>query len=388
MNVFCLGGAGRIAREAVLDLLRFGRFGRITVGDVDPAATRSVFNGHLDHIDVVPVDVNDEGDTIAKLRGHDIVLDGTTIRLNRQSTRCIALAGCHGINLNGFGDEYAFDATFKEQRKLHVPGFGMTPGVTNMLAVHAASKLDAVETVRVSHGAFRPVAFSRSIAETTTYEYDPDLPSREVFEDGQFVQVPPFARPLDIQLPAPYGLQRQYIIPHSETRTLAGFLRNKGVRLIEVRGAWPEPNMRLLAALHEFGILRNPRVRVGATTVGVMDVIAEHLLQCPEGTTTERYGYALHVEVVGTVDDRRERHVLTHTHPPGDGSVPEWARLRAYTRCVGIPFAVGVHLIAAGRARGVGVLSPEYVFSPTDVFDALRRRDIHIHHHVTRLDPV
>ena len=32
-------------------------------------------------------------------------MDGTTIALNGISTACIAEAGCHGVNLNGFGEE-------------------------------------------------------------------------------------------------------------------------------------------------------------------------------------------------------------------------------------------------------------------------------------------
>ena len=62
----------------------------------------------------------------------------------------------------------------------------MTPGVTQMMAMHAANQLHTVESVRVSHGSYRPIAFSASITETTTYEYDPHLPSRTVYEDGEF----------------------------------------------------------------------------------------------------------------------------------------------------------------------------------------------------------
>ncbi len=62
---------------------------------------------------------------------------------------------------------------------------GMTPGITNLLAKSAADRLDTVDTIRISHGAFRPVAFSPSIAETTRMEYDPDLPTRLDFEDGE-----------------------------------------------------------------------------------------------------------------------------------------------------------------------------------------------------------
>jgi lysine 6-dehydrogenase len=143
--------------------------------------------------------------------------------------------------------------------------------------------------------------------------------------------------------------------------------------------------MRLIRALHEYGILSNPKVSVDGQRVGVLDAIAEHLLTSPEGTTTALYGYALHVEVTGTHQGRRIRHTLTHTHPPSDGSVPDWAGLRAYTRCVGIPLAIAVHLIAAGRATGVGVSSPEAALDPIDVFNALRERDIHIQH---RFNPI
>lgn len=381
-RVFCLGGAGRIAREAVLDLTRFGNFQQITIADNNPAALEEVARlCNPARVDCLVVDVRDHDALVAAMRGYDIVMDGTTISLNRQSTHAIAVAGCHGVNLNGFGEEYAFSDLFSRNRRVHVAGFGMTPGITNLLAAHAASLLDSVDTVRISHGAFRPIAFSRSIAETTTYEYDPNLDSRVVFENGQFIQVPPFARPLEVELPPPYGTHTQYIIPHSETRTLARFLAPKGVKLIEVRGTWPPRNMRLIRALYEYGLLANPEVRVGESRIRVLDAIAEHLLTSTPGTTTDLYGYALHVHLTGVVGGVPMSHTFTHTHPASDGSVPEWAGLRAYTRCVGIPLAIAVHLIASGNHIGYGVQSPEELFDPQMVFAELERRAILIHHH-------
>lgn len=133
------------------------------------------------------------------------------------------------------------------------PGFGMTPGITDMMVKYASDQLETVEIVRVSHGAFRPIAFSAGITETTTYEYDPHLPGRVVYEDGKFIQVPPFARSKDIELPEPYGTHPQYIIPHAETKTAAKYLAKKGVKLIEVRGTWPPKNMELVKVLYENG---------------------------------------------------------------------------------------------------------------------------------------
>jgi len=303
------------------------------------------------------------------MRGYDIVVDGTTIALNKRSTACIAEAGCHGINLNGFGDEYPFDAEFKVRGMVHVPGFGMTPGVTDMMVRHAADQLDQVDTVRVSHGAFRPIAFSPAITETTTYEYDPGLSDRVVFQNGRFIQVPPFARQRDIALPEPYGTLPQWIIPHAEVRTVPAYLKDKGIRLIEVRGTWPPENMQMIKTLFDWGFLSNETVSVNGSTIPIMEAIAAFLQRSPKGRTTALYGYALHVQVIGIRHDRWVEHVLTHTHPPSDGSVPDWQGLRAYTRNVGIPMSIGAGLIAAGKVKPTGVVMPEFALSPMDVFE-------------------
>ncbi|WP_286228733.1 saccharopine dehydrogenase family protein [Neobacillus mesonae] len=380
MKVFCLGGAGRICREAVLDLVEYSEFDAITIADFNEEIGLELVRELNDpRVSFVKVNVFDHDETVQKMKGYDIVMDGTAITLNGRSTACIAEARCHGINLNGFGAEDEYSEIFKKNNRTAVPGFGMTPGVTQMMVMHAANQLDEVEEVRVSHGSFRPIAFSKSITETTTYEYDPDLPGRIVYEKGQFVQVPPFARPRKIQLPEPYGETVQYIIPHSETRTLAKALEHKGVQLIEVRGTWPQKNMQLVRALYDYGIMRNPKIKINGNEVGVMDVIGEYLIQSREGQETEVYGYSLHIEVVGNKDGIKKRHVLYHTHPASDGSVKGWEKLRAYTRNVGIPMAIATEIIAKGLVKKTGVLIPEEAFEPTMIFEELKKRGIHVH---------
>jgi lysine 6-dehydrogenase len=387
MKVFCLGGAGRIGREAVLDLVEYSDFVVITIGDFNEEIGLELVKELDDpRVNFVKVNVFNHEETVEQMKGYDIVMDGTTITLNGLSTACIAEAGCHGINLNGFGAEDEFSDIFKKNNKTAVPGFGMTPGVTQMMALHAANQLDEVEIVRVSHGSFRPIAFSKSITETTTYEYDPDLPGRIVYEKGQFVQVPPFARPRKIRLPEPYGETVQYIIPHSETRTLAKALSDKGVQLIEVRGTWPKKNMQLVRALYDYGIMRNPKVMINGKEVGVMDVIGEYLLQSKEGQETELYGYSLHIEVIGKRNGIKKRHVLYHTHPASDGSVKGWENLRAYTRNVGIPMAIATEILAKGLVEKTGVVIPEEAFEPTMIFEELKKRGIHIHEEVEDMD--
>ncbi len=382
MKVLCLGGAGKICREAALDLVQFSEFDEITVGDYDEKAGREVVQWLNDpRVGFQRVDVRDRTAAVGIMEGYDIVMDGTTITLNGLSTARIAEAGCHGINLNGFGEEYRYDAIFKAKGRTHVPGFGMTPGTTDMMAKYAIDRLDTVDTVRISHGAFRPIAFSASITETTSYEYDPRLPSRVVYENGEFIQVPPFARPLEVELPTPYGTHPQYIIPHAETKTVAAYLEEQGKRahLIEVRGTWPPKNMQLVRALYDWGILKNEKIEIAGVEIGIMDALSAYLMQYPVGQETELYGYALHIDVKGKKDGKKLRYLLTHTHPASDGSVEGWEKLRAYTRCVGIPMGIAAGIIARGGVKRTGVVTPELAFDPEEIFRELEKRRILIH---------
>jgi len=153
MNVFCLRGAGRICREAVLDLVEFPSFERIAIADINrEEGERLAATIDDQRVDSLFVDVRSQEPTVASMRGYDVVMDGTPIALNGISTACIAEAGCLGINLNGFGEETASDAAFRKQGKSCVPGFGMTSGTTQMMAMYAADRMETVETVRVSRG--------------------------------------------------------------------------------------------------------------------------------------------------------------------------------------------------------------------------------------------
>ncbi|HEA69635.1 MAG TPA: saccharopine dehydrogenase [Desulfobacterales bacterium] len=386
MKTLCLGGAGKICRESVYDIVQYSDYDKITIADVNEEAGLEVVAWLDDpRVDFIKADVYDREKTVNLMKKYDIVLDGTTISMNDHTTSLIFESGVHGINLNGCSSEWDFDKRFKEIGKTFVPGVGMTPGITNLMTKYAADRLDTVDTIRISHGAFRPIAFSPSIAETTRIEYDPNLETRLVYEDGKLVQVPPFARPRDIELPEPFGTLPQYIIPHAETLTLGKSLADKNIRLIEVRGTWPPKNMRLIRELYDWGFLRNDKVRIGDSEVGVLDVISSYLIQSEEGQKTDLYGYALHVEVTGIKEERLVQYILTHTHPKSDGSVEGWEELRAYTRCVGIPMGIGAQMISKGLVKGTGVIAPELAFSPEEMFAELEKRDIFVHKQVNVL---
>ncbi|MCL2705982.1 MAG: saccharopine dehydrogenase NADP-binding domain-containing protein [Spirochaetaceae bacterium] len=384
-KLFALAGAGRICGWSLRTAVQYSTkdlFDKITIGEYNIDAAEALKKEIGDpRVDVVKIDVHDEADAIKKLKGYDVVLDGTTIKLNDKSTKVIAEAGCSGLNLNGFGAEYKYSDVFKKNNKIHVPGYGMTPGITDSMVRAGAEKFDKIDTVRISHCAFRPIAYSPAIFETTQVEYDPNLKLRVVYEDGEMKQVPPFARERLIPTPAPYGTNPQYIIPHSETVTATDYLKKIGKppRLVEVRGTWPQKNMRLIKALYEWGIMKNESFTYKNQEMNIIDVIGAYLQQKEEGKITEVYGYCLYVQILGERGGKKYEQVLYHTHPKSDGSVKGWEGLTSYIRNVGTPMGVAALLIAQGKANGTGCVTPEEAFDPKDVFAMLEPIGIKIH---------
>ncbi|MBT5620508.1 MAG: saccharopine dehydrogenase, partial [Verrucomicrobia bacterium] len=58
MKIFCLGSAGKISRESVLDLLQSDKPTRVTIGDMDEARGREVVAWLADdRVDFVQADV-------------------------------------------------------------------------------------------------------------------------------------------------------------------------------------------------------------------------------------------------------------------------------------------------------------------------------------------
>jgi saccharopine dehydrogenase-like NADP-dependent oxidoreductase len=143
--------------------------------------------------------------------------------------------------------------------------------------------------------------------------------------------------------------------------------------------------MQLLRALYDWKFMQNTQIPINNEKIGIMDAISKYLISSEVGRNTELYGYALHVEVVGIKEDRTFEHILTHTHPASDGSVEGWEKLRAYTRCVAIPFSIAAQMISLDQVKSKGVVIPERALQPDEIFNELVKRDIHIHEKVIEL---
>jgi len=78
MKVLCLGGAGKISRESVYDLVEFSGLQRITIADCNEQASREVMLWLNDpRVDFKKVNVSDKDETVKLMHNYDIVMDGS-----------------------------------------------------------------------------------------------------------------------------------------------------------------------------------------------------------------------------------------------------------------------------------------------------------------------
>src|SRR4029077_21102306 len=125
----------------------------VTIGDIRPDAAEALLRRLGAPQRVVRVDVDDPATLAAALAGTEVVLNATYMRHNVPVTDAAIAAGAHLVDLGSY-----FPETL-QQLDRHaaavrggcriVPGCGVAPGLTNILARLGADRLDAAESVRI-----------------------------------------------------------------------------------------------------------------------------------------------------------------------------------------------------------------------------------------------
>ena len=98
-----------------------------------------------------------------------------------------------------------------------VPGCGVAPGLTNILARLGADRLDPVDAIRLYSYITHPMWTSPGIVVT---RFDASTGTSLVFERGAWWSTRRSAEAEEIVFPEPYGEQEVHLVPHPEPVTL------------------------------------------------------------------------------------------------------------------------------------------------------------------------
>ncbi|HYL44063.1 MAG TPA: saccharopine dehydrogenase NADP-binding domain-containing protein [Ktedonobacteraceae bacterium] len=382
MKVVVLGGCGSMGSETTRDLATTSDFEEITIADLNVARAQGLadelnaITGH-GHVRAVQLDASDEEALRAVMRGQDVIVNTMTYHFGLLATRAAIHTGVSYVDLGGLHNtprQLALDEEARAEGVTIVLGCGATPGVTNILARRGANDLDSVDAIHICFASHRSIAPSPGLLDTIIDEFSPEA-SRFYFEDGQLVEVQPFDGARTIPFQTPIGEQEVYFVPHSETHTLPRFI-GKGLRRVDVRGAWRPETMQALRLFLEYRFITSDAVQVNGTTLRAKEFLRAHLLREEangHASDVGEWAFLLYVEVKGTKAGYDARRIYRTSHP----GMNTWGK-QATAKMTGIPASIAAQLLAHHEAQGIGVLAPEAAFEPTRFIAELARRDIRV----------
>jgi lysine 6-dehydrogenase len=380
MKILVLGGCGAMGTEATRDLARTSDFSEIVVADADLARAEALCAelagpepGRMKAVQIkIGTDAGDGAALAGLFSSVDIVLNCTSYVFGLVVTEAAIAAGRPVLDLGGLYNtpkQLAMDDRAQQAGVTVVLGMGATPGVTNLMARAGAAHMDRVREVHIAFATFRRMAPSPGLLATVLDEFSPGT-VRFYFEDGKFVEVPPFAGEKEVTFAAPVGRVPTYYVPHSETHTLPRFL--PGVRRVDVRGTWRPAIMSALHTYNEIGLLSAAPVAVGGAEVVPKELLRTLYLESEKShDDQEEYAFYVNVEVVGDKGEHEVVATYNLSHPPRAA----WG-VSATARVTGIPASIGAQRLARGEVARTGVLAPEAAFDPHSFFRALAERDI------------
>jgi lysine 6-dehydrogenase len=213
MNILVLG-AGRMGFGAVFDLTRSVHVDAVTVADFDVARARN-FAGliHKDNIQAVGVDVGNQQDVIALMRGHNAVISCVPYYYNLQLARAAIEARVNFCDLGGNNSvvdaELALNDEAREAGINIIPDCGLAPGMVSLLVAHGADRFDRLDAVHIRVGGLPqnprgPLEYQLGFSvEGLINEY---LGKSRVLRNGEFVEVDTMTEVESLEFPAPFGM--------------------------------------------------------------------------------------------------------------------------------------------------------------------------------------
>ncbi len=360
-------GCGETGVVAIRDLVAHGMFQRVGVAARDLGRVERFLSTLPTSFTVTTtahrIDVQDRAALVALMKGFDVVcnLAGPNFR---NAVPVVKAALAARVPLLDVSDDWAATLEIldlhQEARKAGIAvvvGLGASPGVTNIMARHGASRLDRTDEVHTAWVMRGSDLGGPACCAHLLYS----LPDRAfVFQEGRMREIRPFVdgkETLDFPELGPVEVVH---IGHPEPFTLSRYLH--GIRYADDKATFlPECTNDLLVRLGA-AARSNGRTCVDGRPVDPLEASATCLHAWSKGLTDVPQTGALRAEVRGELAGRRTRIVYAAAGRIAIGT--------------GIPASIGAHMLALGMIRAPGVYPPEACVDPEWFFQAVSNRNV------------
>ncbi len=368
-NVALLLGCGTVGTAAVKLLLEDGKFRHVIAADRQSCRAASLADAMGDGVTAIQLDCGDEDQVAGVLGDVSVVLNATGpfVRSTLSLMRTVVEAGVPYADINDdvetlqavFESEY-LNSLAKDRGVGVLSGLGASPGQTNVVARHMATRMDQVDEVRffmVNDATYRSQAVWRH---RLALFGNPSL----LFDEGRWTEMPGMSQYQDVAFPAPWGNIRCYTVG-LETVTIPQSFG--GIRHVSLWRGFSDPaTTEALKGLVDAGFASEEPVEAEGVALSPAAMAAAVLARPKPGESVETPGrLPRQVRVKGMKDGRPSELVMDYSFPPGDIAL-------ATASCL----VVGAGLLVTRELPGPGVIAPENLDPAPFMWD-MENRGVH-----------
>jgi len=306
------------------------------------------------------VDASDPSQLKKVLRGCDLVVTSVPSEMNMKLLEAAISAGTNYIDLTVpfelIPHLEEMDETCQKAGVIALTGVGSDPGISDVFAVRAASRLDEVFEIHIrdadnavsdEHEYFT-LWSPRDMLEELTM-------NAAVYENGKIKWLPPLHEKELFRFPDPIGQHPVYNTTHEETFLLSKYI--EGVRRVDFKIVVWESLAKLANTIRKIGMHSLDPVRVDGYDVKPLDVVAECMPRPVDLIGKVKGSSCVLVEVVGKRAGEKTavRTWISMTHD--EAYKKHWTSATGYV--VGTGAAAGAELVLSGEVSKSGLYAPE-----------------------------
>jgi saccharopine dehydrogenase-like NADP-dependent oxidoreductase len=227
-------GAGAVSHVLSKLLVKDKSVSKIVCASVDIKRAKEFIDVRNKKIRLICLDASKKDQVIKAAKGVDVIINASLPNFNEIIMEAALAAKTNYIDLCSrlkdfkVADQLRFNSQFKKAKLLALINAGVAPGVTNLLAMDIADKLDSVSKIKIrlledqKASEFIP---SWSVQVTL---YDLSSPSLD-YLNGKFRLLGSFKEFEDYEFPNPHGKKSTVNICGDEVATLPMFIKTKNI---------------------------------------------------------------------------------------------------------------------------------------------------------------
>jgi lysine 6-dehydrogenase len=374
MRILNCGGSGEEGIFFTQDLLKFydDKVSQVILcGRNQDKLNKAVAEIGSKKVTTRVLDINKHAEMVKAMKDVDLVMNyvGPFFRWGTKVLKAAIEAKKHYIDIDDDSESTLKKLDLDEEARAAgitaIIGLGSGPGSDNLLAKHAADKLDRVDEINVYWVANMRYLGSRLMPRAViTHSYNGVQKAGPQFIDGKFVNPPPYSGVAWVDFDPPVGRAQCVYFGHPEAVTLPRYI--KGLKRATNRGGLlPNFHMDRLKAAVELGLTRNEPIDVNGHLISPLDFMAA-LGDAfpPDEYVGDTAMSGIKIEIRGEKDSKPKEFIY-------GGSTNSMAYATA------APAAIGVCMLSDGDLKKKGVFAPEGIIDDFGKFmTELKKRNI------------